>query len=414
MNKPLSRLSLRGRRAMLLAALCVLAAGAYLGSPETPVAKQGHGGKHDPAGHPLPVVAAAVRSGDIDVYLDGLGAVTPRNAVTVKTRVDGQLMRVLFREGQVVHAGQLLAEIDPRPFQVQLAQAQGQLARDQALLQNARVDLTRYRTLYAQDSLSQQQLATQETLVRQYEGVVKMDQAQIDNVRLQLVYARITAPLGGRAGLRQVDPGNIVHASDNNGLVVITEVEPITVVFTLPEDNLPAVLARLRNDETLPVEAYDRQGHKKLAAGSLLTVDNQIDPGTGTFKLKAQFDNRDDALYPNQFVNARLRVETRHGAVLAPAAAIQRGVDGTFVYVVNADRTVAVRRIKPGPAEGDTVAIEKGLAPGELVVVDGVDKLREGATVALSSPAADQKGTAHRPGHGSKHKHGKEAASAAG
>lgn len=402
-----------GRRAIVLLALCLLSAGTYLYFSGYTVAKQEQGAKAGSSGRALPVVALAARAGDINVFLSGLGTVTPRNIVTVKSRVDGQLMRVLFREGQVVKTGELLAEIDPRPFEVQLAQAEGQLARDQALLANARVDLERYHTLWQQDSVSEQQLATQQTLVRQYEGVVKVDQALVGNARLQLVYAHVAAPLSGQVGLRQVDPGNMIHASDTNGLVVITELQPITVVFTLPEDNLPPVLARLRKQETLPVEVYDRKGTVKLAEGRLLTGDNQIDPATGTFKLKAQFDNEDGALFPYQFVNVRMRVETRHGVILAPTAAIQRGSQGTFVYVVTPDQTVTARPVKLGPGEGDTTAIESGLAAGDLVVVDGADKLREGASVELSAQNAAPKDAVpkeghHKSGKGSKHKQDKK------
>jgi len=350
------------------------------------------GGKGGDAG-PIPVVQAPAQIGDIPIYVSGLGTVVPLRTVIVRSRVDGELVRVNFTEGQNVKEGELLAQVDPRAFQVQLDQAEGQLIRDQALLANARIDLERYRTLFQQDSIAKQQVDTQAALVRQYEGTVRTDQALVDNARLQLSYARITAPISGRLGLRQVDAGNIVHAADANGVVVITEVQPITVVFTLPQDSLPAVLQRVKGNATLAVEAWDRGFRTRLASGELLTVDNVIDVTTGTVKLKAKFANADLALFPNQFVNARMLLDTRGGVVTIPSAALQRGSQGSFVYVINPntgpknpgptsdDATVSVRPVKLGPSDGERVAVESGLVAGERVVVDGMDRLREGARV---------------------------------
>jgi len=387
---------------MVLGLLVVVGAAAFFfhGKSNTRTPQGGgHNGK-DATDRPAPVTAVTARSGDIDVVINALGTVTARNTTTVKTRVDGQLIRINFKEGQLAREGQILAEIDPRTYQAQLDQARGQLQRDQALLASARIDLERYRGLLAKDSIASQQVDNQAALVRQYEGTVKADQAQVDIDRLQLDFTRITAPVSGRLGLRQADTGNMIHASDTNGLVVMTQTQPITVVFAIPSDSLGAVVSRLHGGAALSVEAFDRDGATKLATGKLLAIDNQIDAATGTVKLKAEFSNTDNALFPNQFVNARLRVETRHGATLVPSAAIQRGTPGTFFYVVGADQTVSVRPVILGPISGELVAVDKGLASGEQVVTDGADKLRQGAKINLVTGADNQRANPGTGQHG--------------
>lgn len=368
---------------LLLVAVAAVVAFMKFGQAQQQEERGGRRG-FDP-NRPTPVLVATAQTRDVNVYLNGLGSITPLNSVIVRTQVDGQLMRIAFKEGQTVRAGDLLAEIDPRPLQAQLAQYEGQLARDEALLKNAEVDLERYRTLLGQDSIAKQQVDTQEALVRQYQGTVKADQGQIQATRVQLAYTRITAPITGRVGLKQVDAGNLVQTSDTNGIVVITQLQPITAVFSLPEDNLPGIMKRLQSGEKLPVEAFNRERSAQLASGSLLTVDNQIDATTGTIKLKAQFPNQDNALFANQFVNIRMLIDVKQGATVVPTAAVQRGSQGTYVYVVADDQTVSVRPVKTGAVEADVVAIENGIKPGEKVVVDGTDKLREGAKVQVAS-----------------------------
>jgi membrane fusion protein, multidrug efflux system len=357
---------------------------------------------------PMPIRADTAQQGTVAITLDELGTVTPLATVTVRTQISGQLMNILFQEGQTVAKGDLLAEIDSRPYVHALGQAEGQLARDQALLKNAELDLARYRKLVAQDSIPRQQLDTQDSLVHQYVGTVETDQALVDNARLNVAYCHITAPISGRVGLRQVDQGNYVQTNDTNGIVVITQIQPITVIFTVAEDELPAIMTRLHAGAVLPVTAYDRSRSAELATGRLTTVDNQIDTSTGTVKLRAEFDNADLKLFPNQFVTVRLTVDELHDVTTIASAAVQRGAAGTFVYLIKPDDTVTVRPVTLGPSEGERAAVQSGLAPGDQVVVDGADKLRDGAKVTrrdatgAAAPAAGAAPSAAKKGRGAK------------
>jgi multidrug efflux system membrane fusion protein len=334
-------------------------------------------------GGPMPVVVTQVHTGDMPITLMGLGTVTPLATVTVQSQISGQIMHIAFKEGQEVKAGDSLIQIDPRPYQVALTQAQGALARDKALLANAHVDLGRYTTLFAQDSIAEQQLATQKSLVAQYEGAVKTDQGQIDAAKLNIAYCHIVSPISGKVGLQQVNVGNYVTPAEPNGLVVVTQLKPITVVFTLPEDNIPEIRKGLLAGVTLPVTAFDRTNTHQLASGTLQSMDSQIDVTTGTIRLKASFPNEDENLFPQQFVNVALLLNTLHGATLVPQAAIQRGAPGTFVYVANSDQTVNVRKVTLGPGDPTNISVVQGLKPGDTVVVDGADRLRDGAKVRV-------------------------------
>ena len=339
---------------------------------------------------PVPVAVATVQQKDMPYYLVGLGSVSAFYTVNVKSRVDGELVQVNFREGQLVNKGELLALIDPRPYEVQLATAQAQLFKDQASLRDAKLNLERFTGLLKDSgAMSQQQVDTQQSTVDQFDGAVRSDQAAIDNAKLQLIYCHITSPIAGRIGLRQVDPGNIVHAADTNPMFIITQLQPIAVLFTLPEDNIPAVQQHMSKG-TLPVEAYSRDDTTKIASGTLLTIDNQIDQTTGTGKLKAQFNNTDNALFPNQFVNIHLLLETRKDSTVVPSAAIQRGPQGTFVYAMKPDKTVEVRPVTIAFSQNNETVISQGIAPNDIVVTDGQDKLQGGSKVeprASASPA---------------------------
>jgi multidrug efflux system membrane fusion protein len=341
---------------------------------------------------PQTIRDAQVTTADVPIILNQLGAVTPLATVTVRTQINGQLQQIAFTEGQMVKAGDFLAQIDARPYEATLAQNEAQLAKDTALFNQAQSDLQRYEVLGKQDSIAQQQVTDQQFLVRQDRAAMASDQAQIDSAKLNITYCHIVAPVGGRVGLRQVDQGNYVQTTDANGIVVLTELEPISVIFTVPEDNLPQIQARMKTGATLPVAIYDRANVTKLADGKLANLDNQIDVTTGTVKLRAMFDNKDDSLFPQQFVNARLTVDTLPNAVVAPNAAIQQGAQGAFVYVVNDDNTVSVRQIKTGPVDGERTAILSGLKAGENVVIDGVDRLREGAKVAVRNATTQSGG----------------------
>jgi multidrug efflux system membrane fusion protein len=403
--QPASGGSRRRRRVGIIVAAVVVAAIGFIywrthtGVTPTQGGGGGGGGRGGGFGRfgmmngPLPVVARPAVKGDLNVYLNGLGAVTPLATVVIRTQISGQLTEIHFQEGQMVAKGDLLALIDPRPYQVALEQAQGQLLQAQSQLKEAQVDLARYEKLSEQDSIAGQQVDTQRALVSQYDGLVLVDKAAIDSATLNLTYCHVVAPISGRVGLRQVDAGNYVTPGDANGLVVLTQLKPIAVIFTLPEDNIPGVQARGHSGDQIPIDAFDRTQTRKLASGTLSTIDNEVDPTTGTFKLRAIFPNDDESLFPNQFVNVRMLLKIDQGATVIPTSAIERGQQGAFVYVVQPDNTVASRPVTLGTTEGERVAVLTGLAIGERVVVDGADKLKEGMQVIVQtsesgSPAA--------------------------
>jgi membrane fusion protein, multidrug efflux system len=393
---------MRGHRVALL--VIVIALGLMIGlilylrhKQADAAAGPGRGGQNAP----VAVSVATAASGDIQLRIPALGTVTPLATVTVRTQISGVLQKILFTEGQTVHQGESLAQIDPRPYEAALQQVQGNLRRDQALLADAKLDLKRYEGLVKEDSIAQQQLDTQRALVDQYTGTIESDEGQVKTAQVNLVYTHIISPVTGRVGLRQVDQGNYVTPGDANGIVVINQVQPITVIFTIPEDNVTALMRRLHDGTPLTVEAYDRTNSAKLADGRLLTVDNEIDVTTGTVKLRAQFENADGLLFPNQFVNIQLLQELLHDQIIIPNAAVRRGAPNgvvtTFVYVVGSDRTVKVRPVTLGVVDGERVAVTKGINIGEVVVTEGGDRLRDGAQVLLPD-AAGPGSAAHPPG----------------
>ncbi|KWA19484.1 MdtA/MuxA family multidrug efflux RND transporter periplasmic adaptor subunit [Burkholderia territorii] len=414
---PASPAARRPRRALAIGTLAVVVIGGLLwwhpwnrtpadasatgGAAAGASAAGGHRGRGGPAAManvPQPVSVATATQGEMPIVLSALGTVTPLANVTVKTQLSGYLQSVAFQEGQIVKKGDLLAQIDPRPYQVALENAEGTHARDSALLATARLDLKRYQTLLSQDSIASQTVDTQASLVKQYEGTVKTDQAAIDSAKLNLAYARITAPVSGRVGLRQVDPGNYVTPGDTNGIVVITQLQPMSVIFTTSEDNLPQILKQVNAGRKLSVTAYNRNNTVPLETGSLETLDNQIDTSTGTVKLRATFDNKEGLLFPNQFVNTRLLVDVMRNATIVPTAAVLTGSIGQFVYIVKPDNTVTVRKVKIGPVDGERTSIVSGVAIGERVVTDGSDRLREGAKITI--PADKPKGASGAHGAG--------------
>jgi membrane fusion protein, multidrug efflux system len=393
LDRPVKRKRAKSKTGRRLGLLVVVVAAAALGWWLYDRQPAPRSGRVNPYANAMPVVVAPVVTGDIDLTLNALGTVTSLATVTIKSQISGYLMNVNYQEGQVVKKGDLLVEIDSRPYELALKNAEGALERDQAMLQSAELDLKRYQDLAKTNAIPRQQLDQQVALVAQDKGNVLSDEAQIETQKLNIVYCHIIAPVNGRVGLRLVDPGNYVTPGDATGLVVITQFQPITVIFPVAEDNLPQITRRLKVAKALPVTAFDRSGSIKLGTGELKILDNQIDTTTGTLKLRAEFANQEDTLFPNQFVNIELLVDTMRGVTVMPTAAVQRGAPGTFVYLVNADQTVTVRPVTLGPSHGDTVAIDKGLSPGDRVVIDGADKLRNGAKVVArdegaSAPAA--------------------------